>query len=67
MRITVCQQTSPKRWFEKMNVTSNCDVTISAHQTQLTTICHWMKSLHENYLRMPLLTVVMIRSYFATN
>ena len=25
-----------------MNMTSNCDVTNSAHQTQMTTICHWM-------------------------
>jgi len=26
-----------------MNMTSNYDVTNSAHQTQMTTICHWMK------------------------
>jgi len=27
-----------------MNMTSNCDVTNSAHQIKMTTICHWMKS-----------------------
>jgi len=35
-------------------MTSNCDVTISAHQIQMTTLCHWMKPPHENFLRMPL-------------
>jgi len=25
-----------------MNMTSNCDVGHSAHQIQITTICHWM-------------------------
>jgi len=25
-----------------MNMTSNCDVANSAHQTKMTTICHWM-------------------------
>jgi len=29
---TVCQQTSPKRWFGNMTMTPNCDVTNSAHQ-----------------------------------
>jgi len=28
----LCQQTSPKRWFGNMNMTSNCDVTNSGHQ-----------------------------------
>jgi len=37
-----------------MNMTSNCDVTNSAHQTQMTTICHWMKSPHGKFLRTPL-------------
>jgi len=32
------QQTSPKRWFGNMQMTSNCDVTNSAHQMQMTTI-----------------------------
>ena len=42
-RISIlCQQTSPKRWFGNTNVTSNCDVTNSSHQIQMTTICHWM-------------------------
>jgi len=50
----LCQQTSPKRWFGNMNMTSNCDVTKSAHQIQMTTICHWMKTPHENFLRTPL-------------
>jgi len=35
----LCQQTS----LENMNMTSNCDVRNSAHQTQMTTICHRMK------------------------
>jgi len=34
MRITVYHQTSPKRWFGNMNMTSNFDVTNSAHQIQ---------------------------------
>ena len=38
----LCQQTLPKRWFGNMNMLSNCDVTNSAHQKQMTTICHWM-------------------------
>jgi len=28
-----------------MNMTSNCDVTNSAHQIQMTIMCHWMKPL----------------------
>ena len=35
----LCQQTL----LENMNMTSNYDVTNSAHQIQITTICHWMK------------------------
>jgi len=38
-----CQQTSPKRWFGNMDMTSNCDVTNSAHQIQMTTIWPWTK------------------------
>ena len=38
----LCQQTSPKCCFGNMNITSNCDVTNSGHQIQLTTICHWI-------------------------
>jgi len=34
----LCQQTSPKRWYGNMDMTSNCDVTNSAHQIQMTTI-----------------------------
>ena len=30
-------------------MTSNFDVTNSAHQIQMTTICHWMKCPHENF------------------
>jgi len=44
---TICilyQQTSPKCWCGNMNMTSNCDVTKSAHQIQMTTTCHWMKT-----------------------
>jgi len=32
-----------KRLVWNMNMRSNCDVTKNAHQTQMTTICHWMK------------------------
>ena len=39
----LCQQTSPKRWFGNTTMTSFCDVTNSAHQIQMTTLCHWMK------------------------
>jgi len=38
----MCQQTSPKRWFGNMIMTSNCDVTNSVHQLQMAIICHWM-------------------------
>ena len=38
----LCQKTSSKRWFGNMNMTSNCDVTNSGHQMQMTTTCHWM-------------------------
>jgi len=39
----LCQQTSPKRWFGNMNMTSNCGVTNNAHQIKITTtICYWM-------------------------
>ena len=48
----LCKQTSPKHWFGNMTITSNYDVTNSAHQIQLTTICHRMKTLIlENFLR----------------
>jgi len=46
-----CQQTSPKRWFGNVKMTSNCDVTENAPQTQMTTICHWKNPPHENFLR----------------
>jgi len=45
----LCQQTSPKRWFVNMNMTSNRDVTNSAHQIQMTTICHWMNPPRKNF------------------
>ena len=51
----MCQQTSPKHWFGNMNMTSNCDVTNSAHQIQMATTCHWMKSPMK-LLRTPLYT-----------
>jgi len=50
-KICILCQTSPKRWFGNMSMTSNCDVTNSAHQIQMTTISHWMKSPHKNFLR----------------
>jgi len=28
----LCQQTSPKRWFGNMNMTSNCEVTNRWHE-----------------------------------
>jgi len=31
------------------NMTSNCDVTNSAHQIKMTTSCHWMKNLRWNF------------------
>jgi len=34
----LCQQTSPKRWFGNVEMTSNSDVTNSANQIQMTTI-----------------------------
>jgi len=39
----LCQQTSPKRWFGNMEMMSNCDVTNSEHQIQMTTIRPWTK------------------------
>jgi len=50
----LCQQTSPKRWFGNRTITSFCDVTNSAHQIQMTTLCRWMKPPHEKFLRTPL-------------
>jgi len=47
----LCPRTSLKRWFGNRTMTSNCDVTNSAHHIQMTTLCHWMKPLHENFLR----------------
>jgi len=35
--------TPPKSLLGNMNMTSNCDVTNSTHQIQMTTLCHWMK------------------------
>ena len=37
-----------------MTMTSNCHVTKSEHQIQMTTICHWITPPHENFLRTPL-------------
>ena len=37
-----------------MEMTSNCDVTKSAQQIQMTTIWPWTKPSHENFLRTPL-------------
>ena len=37
-------------------MTSNCDVTNSAHQIQMTTICRWVIPTHENFLRTLLVT-----------
>jgi len=45
----LCQQTYPKRWLGNTNMTSNCDLTNSAHQMQMTTICHWMKPPMKNF------------------
>ena len=51
----LCQQASPKHGLVNMTMTSNCNITNSAHQIQMTTICHWMKPPHKNFLRTPLL------------
>jgi len=59
----LCQQTSPNHSFGNMTMTSNCDVRNGAHQIQMTTICHIMKTLpHENFLRTPL-----VKSFSALN
>jgi len=58
-----CQQTSPKRWFGNMYMTSNCDVTNSAHQIKMTTIWPWTKNPHENFLRTPLLLLNVRQSF----
>jgi len=34
------QQTSPKRWFANVNMTSYCDVTSSVYAVTITTIRH---------------------------
>ena len=52
----LCQQTSPKRWFGNIEMTSNCDVTNSEHQIQMTTIRPWTKPPPMNFLRTPLHT-----------
>jgi len=36
----LCKQTSPKRWFAKVNMTSYCDVTNSVYPVTITTIRH---------------------------
>jgi len=35
-------------------MTSNCDVTNSAHELEMTTTCHGMTPPHENFLLTPL-------------
>jgi len=42
----LCQQTSPKRWFGNMNMTSNCDVINRGHEVEMIIICHWMNPSH---------------------
>jgi len=39
-------------------MTSNRDVTNTAHQIQMITICHWMKSTHQKFLRTPLVRTI---------
>jgi len=36
----LCQQTSPKRWFANVNMTSRCDVASSVYTVTMTTIRH---------------------------
>jgi len=36
----LCQQTSPKRWFANVNMTSYCDITNSLYPVTMTTIRH---------------------------
>ena len=40
----LCQGSSPKRWFGNMEMASNCDVTNSEHQMQMTTTWPWTKT-----------------------
>ena len=54
----LCQQTSPKRWFGNRTMTSNCDVTISAHQIKMTTLCRWMN---------PLMKIICVRHWQQRN
>jgi len=56
----LCQQTSPKGWFGNMNMTSNCDVTNSAHKTQMTPSCHWMKTTPWKFSAYATVTTVML-------
>ena len=62
----LCQQTSPKRWMGNVKMASDCEVTKSAYQVQMTTICHWMKPAHENFLRThwPLCSTDMIKKHW---
>ena len=39
----LCQETLPKRWLGNMEMTSNCDVTNSKQEIQMTTIWPWTK------------------------
>ena len=39
----LCQQTSPKRWFANMNITSNCTVTNSVYTVPIGTLRHCSK------------------------
>jgi len=59
-------RTSLKRWFGNRTMTSDCDVTNNAQQIQMTTLCHWMKTPHENFLRTPLMTRAMESIYAFT-
>jgi len=36
----LCQQTSPKRWFANVDITSYCDVPNSIYSVTMTTINH---------------------------
>jgi len=40
MMMCLCQKTSPKRWIWNVNLTSQCDVTNSAHPVTMTSIRH---------------------------
>jgi len=48
-----------KRLVWKHEYDVNCDVTNRAHQIPMTTICHSTNPTHENFLRTPVVQIVL--------